>query len=137
MAQFWTANCAYETNENRHTQSLKYDYVGENMLALSGYSANYTLLVNRWYKIGQSYDFQTMYCRDEDGNQEQCEDEMDCICSPYVQVNNCMQDLYCIAEHFCMVPIFVHATCTRNFSNNIFKLHTRKYVLLEYFCTKI
>ncbi|XP_064398516.1 peptidase inhibitor 16-like [Halichondria panicea] len=86
MAQFWAAGCIYEINENRHTQSTKFDYVGENKLALSGYSANYTLLVNRWFKIGQSYDHYTGYCRDEDGNQEQCEDEMDCICAPYVQL---------------------------------------------------
>lgn len=87
MAQFWTAACEYETNENRHTQSVKFDYVGENALALSGYTANYTLLVNRWFKIGQSYDYNTKYCTDEDGNNEQCEDEMDCICAPYVQVS--------------------------------------------------
>ncbi len=86
MAQFWAANCIYEINENRHTQSTKFDYVGESKLALSGYSANYTLLVNRWFKVGQSYDHYTGYCRDEDGNQEQCEDEEDCICAPYVQV---------------------------------------------------
>ena len=86
MAQFWAANCIYEVNEQRHTQSTKFDYVGQNMIALSGYSANYTLLVNRWFRIGQSYDFSTKYCRDEDGNSEQCEDEEDCICAPYVQV---------------------------------------------------
>ena len=87
MAQFWSANCIYETNENRHTQSTTFDYVGENMLALSSSSANYTLLVNKWFQIGKtSYDFYTGYCRDEDGNQEQCEDVRDCICAPYVQV---------------------------------------------------
>ena len=82
MAQFWAANCEYELNEFRNSQSTKFDYVGESLAALSSYTVNYTVLIRGWFELGRSYNYYNGYCTDEDGNQ----DEEGEACAPYTQV---------------------------------------------------
>lgn len=84
MAQFWAGNCEFELNENRHTQSSTFTYVGQSMSSTSSYSVNYTILVRQWFEIGRSrYNYYTKYCTDEDGN----EDEDGEACAAYTQVS--------------------------------------------------
>ena len=84
MAQFWAGNCEYELNENRHTQSNTFSYVGQSMAAASGYSFNYTIMVRRWFDLGRiNYNYYSRTCADEDGN----EDEEGEACWPYTQVS--------------------------------------------------
>lgn len=82
MAQFWAANCEYELNENRNSQSTGYDYVGESLAAMSSYTVNYTVLVRGWFQLGRYYNYYSGYCTDADGNQ----DEEGEVCAPYTQV---------------------------------------------------
>ena len=82
MAQFWAANCEYELNENRNSQSTNYDYVGESLAAMSSYTVNYTVLIRGWYELRRQYNYYSGYCTDEDGNQ----DEDGEACAAYTQV---------------------------------------------------
>ena len=84
MAQFWAGNCEYELNENRHTQSSTYSYVGQSLAAGSGYVQNYTIMVRRWFDMGKLYyNYYSRTCADADGN----EDEEGEACWPYTQVS--------------------------------------------------
>ena len=83
MAQFWAGNCEFELNENRHTQSTTFSYVGQSMAAGSGYSYNYTVMIRRWFDLGRiSYNYYSRTCVNGDGN----EDEEGEACWPYTQV---------------------------------------------------
>ena len=83
MAQFWAANCEYALNENRNSQSTRFDYVGESLAAMSSYTVNYTVLIRGWFELGRRYNYYSGYCTDEDGNQ----DEEGEACAAYTQVN--------------------------------------------------
>lgn len=83
MAQFWAGNCEYELNENRHTQSNTFQYVGQSLIATSSYTVNYTILVRQWFEMGRAnYNYYSRYCTDQDGN----EDEEGEACAGYIQV---------------------------------------------------
>lgn len=83
MAQYWAGNCEYELNENRHTQSQTFSYVGQSLAAASGYSLNYTIMIRQWFELGRiNYNFYSRTCTDGDGN----EDEDGDTCWPYTQV---------------------------------------------------
>ena len=50
MAQFWASTCRYMENEDRHSQSGHFDYVGENFAASISYTVNYTQIISQqWY----------------------------------------------------------------------------------------
>ena len=68
-------------NEDRNTQSTSFDFVGEVMDTIS-YTVNYTILAQKWFQQGRYYDYYTMACTDEDGN----EDEEGEACQAYTQV---------------------------------------------------
>ena len=87
MAQFWAGECVYEIDENRHSKSDQFGYVGQSLAATSAYSINYTVLIQTWRDLGKYYNFYTATCTDADGN----EDEDGDVCGPYVQV--CTLDL--------------------------------------------
>ena len=46
MAQFWSSTCRYMENEDRHSQSANFDYVGESFAATISYTVNYTQLIS-------------------------------------------------------------------------------------------
>lgn len=81
LAQFWAAGCELMENEDRNTQSTSFDFVGEVMDTIS-YTVNYTILAQKWFQQGRYYDYYTMACTDEDGN----EDEEGEACQAYTQV---------------------------------------------------
>ena len=83
MAQFWSGNCEYELNENRHSQSTTFGYVGQSLAATSAYSVNYTILIKTWQDVGRYYNYYTGACTDADGN----EDEDGLECAPFTQVS--------------------------------------------------
>lgn len=86
LAQFWASGCEYETNENRNTQSVMFESVGENFIATASFTINYTILIqNSWFNQGKSYDYFGGTCTDEDGNQA---DGLE-GCEYYVQVKIC------------------------------------------------
>lgn len=88
MAQFWAGGCEYELNENRHTQSSTYSYVGQSLAAGSGYVQNYTVMIRRWYDLGRiNYNYYSRTCTDEDGNEADEEEEGGGPCSAYTQVS--------------------------------------------------
>lgn len=69
MAQFWTSTCRYMENEDRHSQSAKFDYIGENFAATVSYTVNYTQLIGQqWYREKRYFNYYTSTCYDEDGN---------------------------------------------------------------------
>lgn len=70
-AEFWADNCQYEYNEDRHDQSTKYDYIGQNILATDDTSVNYTILLGKWFQQRSSYNYYTGTCRDEDGEERE------------------------------------------------------------------
>ena len=87
MAQFWAGNCEFELNENRHTQSSTYSYVGQTLAAGSSYVKNYTVMIRRWFDIGRiNYNYYSRSCIDEDGNEADGEEEDGGPCAPYTQV---------------------------------------------------
>lgn len=76
-------------NENRHTQSNTYTYVGQSLAAGSGYIQNYTIMIRRWFDLGRlNYNYYSRTCTDEDGNE--VEEDADAMeqgpCSAYTQV---------------------------------------------------
>ena len=97
MAQFWAGNCEYELNENRHSQSSTFSYVGQSMAAASGYSLNYTIMIRRWFDLGKIYyNYYSRTCTDGDGN----EDEEGEACWPYTQVSTS----WVVTEYTTVVP---------------------------------
>ena len=75
MARLWANKCTFEDNNNRHVESSNFDYVGENMLATTNSSYNYTTLVSMWYDDWIYYNYANATCIDGNGdvNSEKCE----------------------------------------------------------------
>ena len=74
-------------NENRHDQSQDFDYVGENAVATSNYTVNFTAMVGSWFLERENYDFDTATCGDDDDYEENYgEDDDDEECDGYTQV---------------------------------------------------
>lgn len=69
MAQFTAATCRYMENEDRHSQSADFDYVGENFAATISYTVNYTEIIGRlWFGEKRYFNYYTATCYDGDGN---------------------------------------------------------------------
>ena len=69
MAQFWSSTCTYMENEDRHSQSANFDYVGESFAATISYTVNYTQLIGMlWWGEKRFFNYYTASCYDEDGN---------------------------------------------------------------------
>ena len=69
MAQFTASTCRYVENEDRHSQSSKFDYVGENFAATVSYTVNYTQIIGQlWYGEKRYFNYYTATCYDQDGN---------------------------------------------------------------------
>ena len=85
MAQFWASTCLYMENEDRHSQSATFDYVGESFAATVSYTVNYTQLIGQlWYGERRFFNFYTASCLDEDGNAD--DDGSYETCGRYTQV---------------------------------------------------
>lgn len=84
MAQFWAGNCEYELNENRHSQSNTFGYVGQSLASTAAYTVNYTTIIHTWKDLSRYYNYYTGVCTDADGN----EDEDGDACFPYTQVKH-------------------------------------------------
>ena len=85
MAQFWASTCQYMENEDRHSQSAKFDYVGESFAASISYTVNYTQLIGQlWYGEKRFFNYYTATCYDEDGDAN--DDGSFETCGRYTQV---------------------------------------------------
>ena len=82
LAQFWAVSCMMEANENRHEQSVDYDYVGEITFGSANYTVNMTSMVYEWFAEGVNYDYSQRACLNENGEAEDDNDE----CIRYLQV---------------------------------------------------
>ena len=98
MAQFWASTCRYEENEDRHSQSATFDYVGESLAATLSYTVNYTQLIGQlWYGEKRYFNYYTASCFDEDGNAN--DDGSYETCGRYTQVKN--EDQNRVVLHLC------------------------------------
>ena len=83
MAQFWSSTCRYMENENRHSQSALFDYVGESFAATVSYTVNYTQLIGQlWFGERRYFNYYSASCYDDDGNGDDGYD----ACGRYTQV---------------------------------------------------
>lgn len=76
MARLWANRCIFEDNNDRHAESSNFDYVGENKLAVSSSSINYTILITAWFNEKELYHYTSANCIDAEGyvDSELCED---------------------------------------------------------------
>ncbi len=84
LSQFWAVSCTIEANENRHEQSLEFDYVGEVSYGTANYTVSLTNMVGEWFQEGINYDYSQRACLNENGEAEDDNDE----CVRYLQVSN-------------------------------------------------
>ena len=62
IAQTYAAQCRFEHNDQRNSQSPSYTFVGENIFVTSSQSADYTGAVRDWYNEVADYDYSTNGC---------------------------------------------------------------------------
>lgn len=84
LSQFWAVSCTMEANEDRHEQSLDFDYVGEITYGTANYTVNLTSMVTEWFQEGINYDYSQRACLNENGEAENDNDE----CVRYLQVSS-------------------------------------------------
>ena len=103
MAQFWASACSYEENENRHSQSGKFDYVGENFAATISYTVNYTQLIGQlWNAEKRFFNYYTATCYDEDGNAN--DDGSYETCGRYTQVEQIVTCIQILIHFYLLFP---------------------------------
>lgn len=62
LAQDYSEMCIYGHNADRHTQSVTYTAVGENLAITTADPGNYTYLVELWYNEVRDYNYDTGAC---------------------------------------------------------------------------
>lgn len=96
-AYYWADGCEYGYNEDRHDQSTKYDYVGQNIVATDESSVNYTILLGTWFKQRSNYNYYTSGCLDEDGEErddlEGCEGYSQVFYITHISINQALNSL--------------------------------------------